>query len=199
MRKSIFLFLLTASALLAQNPIIPVLIGLDEHGTAWMGDPSNLLPCSMLADPGPGGLASALTCDLASPPAMVPGDLILTEGGNPANMLRFNSPGTVVIYSDNSNGVHTLADTGFPLGFYTNPVTMQQVNNGIVYTPNPGDPGFVFDPDGNVDFAVTYQFTDDANASLPPAANPEPATVSLFVVAGGVLIAVGRRRKKSID
>ena len=196
MRKLIFLFLLTAAGIFAQVSPIP-LIGFDEFGNAWMNDPSNALPCVMMADPGPNGLANALNCSLDGPPAMIAGDLLLyADPGLTilSDILRFNpqdtAPGypfSVVIYS--ALDTQALADTGFPLGLYTNVVSMQEVNNGVFYMPTDGQPGFV------PGFSVGYSFTGSADTLPDPPAAPEPATVSLFLVAGGVLIAAGRARK----
>jgi len=90
-----------------------------------------------LTDPGPGGLANALTYNLLNPPGLVAGDLLVQEvaGGPLSDLIRFNSsqtcfvglPGCLVFYSDNLDGadaIVTLLEIGFEGGL-----------QGVIYTP----------------------------------------------------------------
>ena len=179
---------LSGSALAqGNNPFIVA----DEFGTGSITDLGGFvfnMPGILAADPGPGGLPSALTYNLLGPPSLIAGDLLIQELAGPSVVLsdwvRFNPAGTApgyaasfVFYSSFANGVDSLADTGFPSLFYANAFTVLEVDEQVFYTPAPGQPGFV---DG---FAVTYNFISDAQAS----AVPEPVSASLFVIALGVL------------
>jgi hypothetical protein len=184
-------------------------ITVDENGNGHFTNTAGFdssLPSGLRADPGPGGLASALTYDLLNPPGLVAGDLVLLEpsgGGLISDVVRFNttSPfgagaGSLVFYSDNLDGVDALADTGFPGATYTNVFTTTEVgpegNNGFVYTPTAGQPGFVAGAAG----PVIYHITSDT-----PAATPEFGSVFSL---GGLLAASGagvwmKRRRRGKD
>ncbi|HEY3097636.1 MAG TPA: PEP-CTERM sorting domain-containing protein [Methylomirabilota bacterium] len=109
-----------------------------------------------------------------------------------SDVIRFNPAGTgspgypasLVFYSDNADGADALADTGFPTGSYTNTVTVTEVGiegtNGVTYHPVSGQPGFV------AGFDVTYVIQSDT------AAVPEPASVLLVAIGGGLLVATRR-------
>src|SRR5262249_23124364 len=142
------------------------------------------------------GLPAALTYDLTTQPPPVPGDVLLLESGlasqgaaPSSDIIRFNAPGFLVFYSDNSDGDNALADTGFPTGRYDNPVILTEDGpergpNGIVYIPQSGQPGFV---QGN---NTTYIIHSDLSAV------PEPSTLLLAGI--GATIGAGcwwRRRK----
>src|SRR5262249_36616281 len=63
------------------------------------------LPSALLADPGPGGLAAALTYGLLNPPGLVAGDVLIVEpvAGGLSDLIRFNpnqNGGSLVFYSD---------------------------------------------------------------------------------------------------
>ena len=185
----------TAGAATLATPLITV----DENGNGTIRSTS--LPGVLTADPGPGGLASALTYNLLGPPSLIAGDVLLQEliGADLilSDIIRFNPAGTgspsypasLVFYSDIGDGADTLADTGFPTAHYTNIVTPVEVGpegaNGIIYTPTENQPGFV------PGFAVTYSITSDSAA-------PEPASMSLVALAGGLLLA-GRRWMKRAE
>jgi hypothetical protein len=178
------------------NPLITV----NESGIMTLLFPGATTPdlsiCVAQADPGPGGLSNALTCNLLGPPGLVAGDLRLQEtaGGPLSDIIRFNPAGTgspgypasVVFYSDNSDvdlPSNPPADTGFPTAAYTNVFTLIESSLsgevvGAVYTPTSSQPGFV------PGFAVTYNIIGDV---------PEPGTVSLVLIGSGLFI-VGRRR-----
>src|SRR2546422_10840648 len=90
------------------------------------------LPCTRLNDPGPGGLVNAGTFNLINPPGLVAGDVLLSEvpGGPFSDVIRFNpqqNGGSLVFYSDNTNGVDALADIGFPNALYTNLLTLAEL------------------------------------------------------------------------
>ena len=183
------------------NPLITV----DENGKGTLEFPGiKFALVGVLApDPGPGGLAAALTYNLLGPPALVAGDVFLIEPNNPneiTDVVRFNPAGTggnpqypasLVFYSDNFEPSADLADTGLPLSFYTNSVRIMEVGdegtNGAIYTPTANEPGFV------PGFAVTYHFISDNSV-------PEPGSIALLCGFGvtGSLIVVRRviRRKK---
>jgi hypothetical protein len=170
----------TANAL--PNPLITV----DENGNGTLLFPGGSpIPTHgvLQADPGPGGLSSVMTYNLLGPPSLVAGDVLLTEGvGGPVfDVVRFNPAGTgspsyaasLLFYSDNVDGFDALADTPSPPGsFYTNTITIPELgtelDNGAIYTPTAGEPGFV------AGFSVTYDLISDV---------PEPPSWSLLGVA----------------
>jgi len=185
-----------SARVVAQVPTVDITV--DEFGNgslAIFGNTFNM-PGVLAPDPGPGGLASALTYNLLGPPSLIAGDVILLEPGtgeisdiirfNPANPLN-GYPASLVFYSDNADGVGATADTGFPGALYTNVIRIPEVgpegHNGADYTPGPDNPGFV------AGFAVTYHVVSDV---------PEPGSVALFVGLGvSSLIAFrGMRRRK---
>ena len=81
-----FLLVVTSSNALADN----ILLTVDENGNGTLVSPfvsgPLVLPSSLAQDPGPGGLAGALTYNLLNPPGLVIGDVILTEGGVMGNL-----------------------------------------------------------------------------------------------------------------
>lgn len=159
------------------------------------------LACGFLADPGPGGLGSVMTYSLQNPPGVTAGDVLLQDGpGGPIlDVIRFNpaescfgSVGCVVFYSDNVDGMDAGADTTRPPGaFYSHTVTLLEVgteqNNGAVYTPIFGQPGFVSGAAG----PVTYTLLSDTTPI------PEPA--SLILLGSGLLLGASRRRRRSAN
>jgi len=152
----------------------------DEFGAAQFGPPS------FAPDPGPGGLAGALTYPLPFPGT--PGDLILREP--PANsqnsdVIRWNGNGTLIFYSDNVPAPEAPADTGLPGANYPGPVIAAEtgVEGGIqdyFYTPGPGMPGF--DPSVA---GATYHFISDV---------PEPGAISAGVFVACLFV---RRRSRA--
>ncbi len=171
----------------------------DEDGHGSLVNPlSGLfnLPSSMAADPGPGGLSSALTYNLLNPPNLVTGDVLLLEPGSEeiSEIIRFNSNGTLVFYSDNTEGADALADTGFPTLFSTNVVRISEVggegSNGAFYTPGSSQPGFV----PRTLFPVSYHFISDANSSVVP----EPGSLAFLAGLGSVgsLFVVSRMKRR---
>ena len=170
-------------------------ITVDENGNGSLTNTNGFngaLPASMAPDPGPGGSASALTYGLLDPPGLVPGDLVLTEPNvkGISDLIRFNPNGTLVFYSDSGDGVDSLADqSAFPTGLYDNQLTVDEVgdegNNGAIYTPTQGQPGFVAGAAG----PVTYDIISDSTVV------PEPGSLALLATGGLPLLGFLRRRR----
>ena len=174
------------------NAQFSVTITIDENGNGTLTNTNGFmgnLASGLQADPGPGGLAAALTYDLFSPPGLTAGDLILVDPGTftLSDIIRFNpneispagNPGSLVFYSDNdaADNNKSLADTGFPTAFYANNFAVFEVGpeggpNGYVYTPTAGQPGFVAGAAG----PVTYVILSDSVV-------PEPSSVVLGAIA----------------
>jgi hypothetical protein len=194
------LFLQSVPAFAASCPLITV----DENGNGRLdfsgcaGGGGIFSSTGVLkADPGPGGLASVLTYNLLGPPSLVAGDVLLTDSGALQDVVRFNPAGTgspgyaasLLFYSDNLDGFDALGDTPSPpLAFYTNQVIIPEIgtetSNGAIYTPLPGQPGFV------AGFTVTYDLISDG---VTP--TPEPTSITLLGLGlAGLLVA---RRKKA--
>lgn len=136
----------------------------------------------MEADPGPGGLPSALTFTLNLPlgPALsqpVVGDLRLLEpGGAVADIVRFNPGMSMVFYSTAKPGVPPrLADTGLPAALYANTA---QVFEGQMYLPGPGDPGFALNLASGRPLAYL---------AVNTAPVPEPATLPMLLAGVALL------------
>jgi hypothetical protein len=196
MYKSVAARILPALLLFTGMALADPLITFDENGNGtalFLGGPLLPFPGVLAADPGPGGLLSALTYNLQGPPSLIAGDLIILEpGAGVSDIIRFNPAGTggvpaypasVVFYSDILDGGVDLADTGFPTSLYTNVVTVTEAgpegSNGFLYTPNSDQPGFV------PGFTVSYNIMSDSGV-------PEPASAALMLVAAGSFLA-GRR------
>jgi hypothetical protein len=197
MNMSRFLAALFCSALLmaggqklhAQTVIITV----DENGNDTINfglRPAPLPPGMPAADPGPGGQSAALTYNLAGPPSLVAGDLLLFDVGlSLSEVIRFNPAGTgnplypasLVFYS--LAGGTDLADTGFPTTLYTNLASLLESTSGPTsYTPTSTQPGFV------AGFSLTYVIDS-------PSAIPEPSTMSMLLL-GSIAVGVHFLRRK---
>lgn len=191
-----------ASALDANGNIV---ISVDENGKGTINGFLGVqtLPSALQDDPAPGGLLNVLTYDLLNPPSLVAGDVLLQDGvGGPVlDVVRFNlsglSPavgtGSLVFYSDNIDGFDALADTsGPPSTLYSNSITILEVgseaNNGAIYIPSAGQPGFV----AGASAPVEYIFTSDGVFSVP-----EPGTWGLMLLGVGAMGAALRSRRKS--
>jgi hypothetical protein len=174
--------LATAPEVFAQ--VVTVTVDENGHGTASVAGSVIPLISSLSTDPGPGGLPGALTYSIAPPVPMfvlVPGDVTLSEpGASLSDLIRFNQnpnvPGSLVFYSD-MPPVDALADIGFPTANYTNLVALMETgpegNNGLIYTPTAGMPGFV------AGTQVTYVLQSDLV--------PEPASI----IMGGISLTMG--------
>jgi hypothetical protein len=145
-----------------------------------------------MADPGPGGRPNALFYNLLNPPGLVAGDLLVNEPvtGGLSDLLRFDptvNGGGVFVYSEVDPGDPRpdFADIGFPTAFNTNQLTVLEVgpegNNGIIYQPVAGQPGFV----AGASLPVVYHFVSDA---------PEPATAGFLLLGGAAMLLICRRR-----
>ena len=154
------LFALAASAsTLRAVPSLPT-FSFHENGNGQLelpllfGGGVITLTGTLTSDPGPGGLASALT--FTAHPQLNPfpvGDVVLLDaGGHVSDIVRFN-PATpssfgltqlIFFYSNDHDGL--LADTGLPSGMYDNTVTIQESQSGpTTYIPTAGQPGLSTD------------------------------------------------------
>lgn len=188
----------SASALVNGNIVLTV----DENGNGTLngfGGPQ-ALPFYLGADPGPGGLSSVLTYDMLNPPGLVSGDVLMQEGpGGPVfDVVRFNgnevnpsgNVGSLLFYSDNVDGFDSLADTPSPPGaLYPNNITIVEVgpegNNGAIYTPTAGEPGFV----AGASAPVEYVLISDGSGV------PEPAAWTMMILGVGAIGTLMRRRR----
>ena len=173
------LFALAASAsTLRAVPSLPT-FSFHENGNGQLelpllfGGGVITLTGTLTSDPGPGGLASALT--FTAHPQLNPfpvGDVVLLDaGGHVSDIVRFN-PATpssfgltqlIFFYSNDHDGL--LADTGLPSGMYDNTVTIQEnPSDPTIYTPTPGQPGFSTDSPLGDSFHIFS--TPDAGSTL---------------------------------
>jgi hypothetical protein len=180
-----------------------ITITVDENANGTFSNTTGFfspLPSAMQADPGPGGLSSALTYGLLNPPGLVAGDLLLVEPGAIgliSDIVRFNpneviagTTGALVFYSDRGEGSDSLADVGFPTALYTNTASFVEVGpegmNSFTYTPTAGMPGFIAGAAGPVSYVIKSDTTV-----------PEPGTLTLCGIAMATSAGYGwiRRRR----
>ena len=168
-----------------------ITITVDENGGS-----SPHIPFSMSPDPGPGGLSSVLTYNLAALGlTTTQGDVLFNSPSDPGilfggDVFRFNGT-TLVVYSDVVGGdaFDSLGDTfAPPFALYGNTITVQEVggdaNNFALYTPAPGQPGFVAGE------TVTYKFISDGTVV--------PEAGSLLLLGSGLLGVAGWRRLRHL-
>jgi hypothetical protein len=165
----------------------------DENGRAVLnGNPAP--PGFVLAaDPSGGVPGPVLAYQL--PTLVLPGDVALIEPGSPtgtnSDLVRFfNGAGVnqtlLIFYSDIGPGdpPDALADSGVP--FSPNALLLvengPEGNNGAMYVPGPGNPGF--DPTLIIG---QYNIISDV---------PEPGTGALMLSGVGLLAWFGRLRRK---
>jgi hypothetical protein len=152
------------------------------------------LPCTLTADPGPGGLTGVMNYGLLNPPGLIIGDVLLMDGVVVSDVVRFSTSGngSIFFYSALDGPVDGLADIGLPGAFNLNVVALSEVSlgngrSGAVYTPVAGQPGFVTGAGGPVNYTL-----------LSDVVVPEPATFGLVGLALAGAVVWGSRRKSKL-
>ena len=148
-----------------------------ENGQGMLELPNGfVIPLSgaLTADPGPGGLLSALAFTahpLLNP--LVVGDVVLRDAsGHVSDILRFDDPGPnftpgspqlIFFYSNDHGGL--MGDTGLPSMMLPNTVTIQEAPSGpTIYTPGLAQPGRSTDSDLGDSFLIFS--TPDTGSTL---------------------------------
>ena len=198
--KWYFALSVTAALLALSRPARADIITADENGNATLSQNNGVLletfTFTIGQDPGPGGLANALIYHsnfLANTGGIPVGDVLVTEGvgGLLSEVIRFNrvSQGGVdmIIYSATPGT--DLADVGFPSQFYSNQVTVAEINGQITYTATGSQPGEFFDRAG---LPATYQITSAEQAT----AVPEPSSIIIVCGVGGLGLAGYKWRRR---
>jgi len=169
---------------------------IDEFGV--QGNNGVNLPSILAPDPS-GAIAGNVLIYLL-PFGVTPGDVLLTEPGQPApafsDVLRFWNPAgnpnqsELIFYSDFSSAdpADAPADVGLPAQLQVNTININEVgpegNNGALYAANPGMPGADFS-------GVPTQYNIISDAAVP-----EPGTAALLVGGLGLLAGIKRYRQK---
>ena len=173
-------------------------VSIDENGNGALD--GQALVSGVGVDNGPhlDGMAnSTLLYWLPSGVDVVAGDLVLSDEGvdvsDPSDIIRFNAaaggnPAYIAFYSRIGGG--NLADTMIvgpdslnPSDIYNNLVMHEEVGGGYVYTPDVGDPGYVTG-------GITYVIASDEGTI------PEPATLIIWTLLGGLGVAVAHLRQR---
>ena len=163
------------------------IVVLNEDGTGLIsnGNREGDLSSSQTQDPGPGGLANALTFDLSTALlGFTAGDLIILNSSlNTDDIIRFNPSeggGAIVFYSTTADGGTLPADTGFPSGIYSNTFALMENPIGPTsYTPTSGEPGFISGDQ------ITYVINS----------SPVPEPSAWILLLGGVTVIGPLRRR----
>ena len=160
------------------------------------GGSLNGIPFTIGPDPS-GGVTTSPVLIYTLPFAVTPGDVILTELGQPngpnSDIVRFWNPTginqtEIIFYSDFSttDPADAPADVGLPTQFF-NPIRITEVgpegNNGAIYNALPGMPGSTSAP-------VQYNIISDV---------PEPSTGALLLSGVGLLFGIRRFRRKGLS
>ena len=187
------LALACASAITPTSSFAQLIYTFDEFGNS--SGSSSAPPISPgVLQPDPSGGVAGPVLVYTVPLPIVGGDVVLTEGGNPAggpdsDVVRFWNPTGVnltqiIFYSDVSaaDPADSPADTGLPSQLI-NPIIIPEVgpegNNGAVYNPPAGGPGSL--PGA----LIQYNIISDV---------PEPGTMALAGLGGGLLLLTLKRR-----
>ena len=182
---------------LTPTPLFAQLIfTFDESGNISGPPALPLAPGVLQPDPSGGLTVPVLVYTVPLP--LVTGDLLLTEPGAPvpgpfSDVVRFWNPtggniSQIIFYSDvsTSDPPDALADTGLPTQLI-NPVVINETgpegNNGAIYAPTSGPGSF---PGA----LVQYNIISDG-------AVPEPGTLALAGLGGGLMLLALRRRRQT--
>ena len=169
-------------------------VSFDENGMGTYQVNNNL------STPLPYTIAAGNVLTYQLPSAVTPGDVLLNDGfavtGAPVigDVIRFTANDSIQFYSDSgpNDPPYNLADFApFPTFFNLNQVTIGETgpegNNGAVYVPNPGQPGFV--P------GITMAYGIISDSPVPEASSCVSLGVLLALGLGGFVIA---RKRKSV-
>lgn len=188
-----FTLAVASSTSFAQSQYFTLTI--DEFGS------NNIIPFTMGPDPS-GGVTNSSVLFYTVPFAVTPGDVILTEPGQPngpnSDIVRFWNPTganqtEIIFYSDFSatDPADAPADVGLPTQLQPLVVTIPEVgpegNNGAIYLATPGLPG------STSLLPIQYNILSDV---LPV---PEPGTGALLLSGVGLLFGIKRFRRKGLS
>jgi len=157
-------------------------ITLDENGLGYI-TPS--LPFQYNVAPEP--VSGLTTLVYTLPFAGVAGDVLVDEssGSQLSDVLRFDGLGHLYVFSDNGDGVDSLADlSGLPPVILPNPagpLVESGVEGGfqdVYYIPTANQPGY------KAAGPVAYHFISDV---------PEPGSLAMILLGGGSLLVFRKR------